>query len=157
MLGKDTQYGQPLFIDNFTSGTAKPMKRNSFSKGTAAGSDYDESWLQGLIMRHPRLLPVDQIEPAFADLVPICMELPTPSGPLDNLLVTRSGGLSIVECKLWRNPGARREVVGQIIDYAKNLPTWSYEELQEAINCAKFLEDANGETPRDLYMLSPIL
>jgi hypothetical protein len=41
-----------------------------------------DAWLHGLIMKHPKLLPIDQIEPAFADLVPICRELPT----------TRSGG-----------------------------------------------------------------
>ena len=27
----------------------------------------------------------------------------------------------LIECKLWRNPEARREVVGQILDYAKVL------------------------------------
>jgi hypothetical protein len=118
-MSKDTQYGCTLFIDDFKAGASKPMKRIHFSKSAAQSADYDEAWLQRLIMAHPRLLPVDQIEPAFADLVPICMELPTPSGYLDNLLVTASGDLALVECKLWRNPEARREVIGQIIDYAK--------------------------------------
>jgi hypothetical protein len=39
-------------------------------------------------MRHPNILPVDQIEPAFANLVAICTELPTPSGFVDNLFLT---------------------------------------------------------------------
>ena len=69
-------------------------------------------------MRHPSLLPVDQIEPAFNTVVPICIELPMKSGFLDNLLVTPAGDLALVECKLWRNPEARREVVAQIIHYA---------------------------------------
>ena len=36
----------------------------------------------------------------------------------------------LVECKLWRNPQARREVVGQILDYAKELSRWSSSDLQ---------------------------
>ena len=80
-----------------------------------------KAWLQRLIMRHPSLLPVDQIEPAFNTLVPVCIELPMQSGYLDNLLVTPTGDLALVECKLWRNPEARREVVAQIIDYAKEM------------------------------------
>jgi hypothetical protein len=38
-----------------------------------------------------------------------------------------------VECKLWRNPQARREVVGQILDYAKELSRWSSSDLQRAV------------------------
>jgi hypothetical protein len=35
--------------------------------------------------------------------------------------------------KLWRNAQARREVIGQILDYAKDLSLWSYEDLEAAI------------------------
>jgi hypothetical protein len=51
--------------------------------------------------------------------VPICTELNTPAGPIDNFMVSPSGLPVLVECKLWRNPEARREVVSQILDYAK--------------------------------------
>jgi hypothetical protein len=40
----------------------------------------------------------------------------------------------LVECKLWRNPEARREVVGQILDYAKVLSRWSFSDLQREVN-----------------------
>ena len=40
------------------------------------------------------------------------------------------------EFKLWRNPHARREVIGQILDYAKDLASWSYEDLQRQISLA---------------------
>jgi len=30
-------------------------------------------------------------------------------------------GFTIGECKLWRNPEARRKAVGQVLDYAKDL------------------------------------
>ena len=51
-------------------------------------------------------------------------ELKTPAGPIDNFMVTPSGLPVLVECKLWRNPEARRQVVGQILDYAKELSRW---------------------------------
>lgn len=60
----------------------------------------------------------------------------TEVGPIDALFVSPSGGITIVEAKLWRNPQARREVVGQIIDYATALSAWSYEALDRASNGA---------------------
>ena len=55
------------------------------------------------------------------------------AGPIDNLLITPSGLPIIVECKLWRNPEGRREVVGQILDYAKELSRWSSSDLQREV------------------------
>jgi hypothetical protein len=49
------------------------------------------------------------------------------------MLVTRTGRIVLLECKLWRNPQARREVVGQILDYAKELARWDYARLQAAL------------------------
>jgi hypothetical protein len=66
--------------------------------------------------------------------VPICTELSTPAGKIDNFLVTPSGLPVLVECKLWRNPEARREVVGQILDYAKELSRWSSSDLQREVS-----------------------
>ena len=81
----------------------------------------------------PQLLPVAEVEPAFGSLISVCVELQTPAGSIDNLYVTETGNLAIVECKLWRNPEARRRVVTQIIDYAHGIATWSYEKLDTAI------------------------
>ena len=58
----------------------------------------------------------------------------TPAGPIDNFLVTPSGFPVLVECKLWRNPEGRREVVGQIIDYAKELSRWTSSDLQREVS-----------------------
>ena len=41
--------------------------------------------------------------------------------------MSAQGRLSIVECKLWRNPEARRAVVTQVLDYAEEIRTWSYD------------------------------
>jgi hypothetical protein len=56
-------------------------------------------------------------------------EVATPSGPIDNLLISRSGQIVVVETKLWRNPEMRREVVAQILDYAAHVRGWHYEDL----------------------------
>lgn len=40
----------------------------------------------------------------------------------------------MVECKLWRNPEGRREVVGQILDYAKELSRFTSSDLQREVN-----------------------
>lgn len=94
---------------------------------------YDESWLQELIRVHPDVLPVAEIEPVFAPLVPIGREVATDSGPIDNLFVSHRGYLVLVETKLWRNPEARREVVAQAIDYGSSLSKWNYERLNESV------------------------
>ncbi len=90
---------------------------------------YTEQWLQKLIFHHPQVLPVNEIDPIFGELIPVCRELSTPVGFLDNLYVNALGMLTLVECKLWRNPEARRKVVGQILDYAQEVSRWSYEDL----------------------------
>ena len=41
-----------------------------------------------------------------------------------------------METKLWRNPEACRLVVAQIIDYAKEMTRWSYEDLVQALRQA---------------------
>jgi hypothetical protein len=92
-----------------------------------------EADIQALIHSHPAVLPIDEIDRAFAEPVPICRELNTPAGPLDNFLVTASGGPVLVECKLWRNPQARREVVAQVLDYAKELARWNAADIDREV------------------------
>jgi hypothetical protein len=46
-----------------------------------------------------------------------------------------------VEAKLWRNPEARRKVIGQILDYAKELSRWNYETLDAAVRRTRRAED----------------
>lgn len=111
--------------------TCRALERLTLKRRGEGG--YDEDWLQELIDQNPSVLPVDEIEPALIPLVSVCRELPVPSGFIDNLLITPDGGLVLVETKLWRNPEARREVVGQVLDYAKDVASWSYEQLERAV------------------------
>jgi hypothetical protein len=123
------QHTTPLYIDRLEpSGTARALDRLSL-----ASKAHDEAWLQELIFRFPQVLPVAEIEPAFGSLVSVCRELPTSAGSIDNLYVTENGNLAIAECKLWKNPQARREVVAQIIDYAHSMAKWSYDDLEDAV------------------------
>jgi hypothetical protein len=93
-----------------------------------------ESDIQSLVHNHPSALPIAEIDPMFAGAIAVCQELQLgTAGRVDNLLITPSGLPVLVECKLWRNPEARREVVGQILDYAKVLNRWSFSDLQREV------------------------
>lgn len=94
--------------------------------------EFTERFVQDLVINHPDVLPAMELDESKTPLVPIGCEIATDVGPIDALFVSPGGGLTVVEAKLWRNPESRREVVGQIIDYAQNLSTWSYERLDQA-------------------------
>lgn len=92
---------------------------------------YDEGWLQNLCYENPTLLPIEEIEPSFAGIVPICRELQTESGACDLIYLNEDGFITIGECKLWRNPEARRQAIGQVLDYAKDLCKWTYQKFEQ--------------------------
>jgi hypothetical protein len=123
--------GSPLWITDAQQ-RANVLKRADLGANAVLGH-YDEAWLQALLHGHPEIFPIDQIEPGFGDLIPLCRELPLPSGFLDNLFVTRDGKLVLVEAKLWRNPEARRTVVAQALDYAAAVFRMSYGELESEV------------------------
>jgi hypothetical protein len=96
-----------------------------------------ESWLQELLFTHPELVPLDRIDPDAGVFVPVCRELPLPgvggSVFVDIFGLTPAGRPVLIECKLWRNPDARRKVVGQILEYAALLQRWTYSDLQSRV------------------------
>lgn len=120
---KQTAYGKPIFLNT----------KNEVSLLTKVDAE-DELAIQELIFNYPQCLPISDIDESYNPVVPVCMELNTTVGPLDILMVSPNGELTIVETKLWRNPEARRKVVAQILDYAKELSNWRYEDLQREIN-----------------------
>ena len=93
----------------------------------------DEARLQEVLFRHADTLPLGEIDPAYNDPVPVCTELGTRAGSVDALYLTPTGRIILAEFKLWRNPDARREVIGQILDYAGVLASWSYDDLERAV------------------------
>jgi hypothetical protein len=96
----------------------------------------DEAWLRDTLFSHPEIIPIGDIDPAFGPLVPLCKELRTEAGTIDAVFINESGRLTIVECKLWRNPQARREVVAQTLHYVSALSAWSYADLQRQVAAA---------------------
>ena len=116
--------GTPVMFD--AGGTPIGLQRVSHSD-----RGFTESFIQDLVFQHPDVLPAVDLDETKTPLVPIGREVATDVGPIDALYVSPSGGITVVEAKLWRNPESRREVVGQIIDYAQNLSTWSYERLDQ--------------------------
>jgi len=133
----ETQYGTPIISPE---GNAEAFELERVPLANSDDDSRPESWIQERIFKHPKLLPIDEIEPVFGPLYPLCRELLTPVGRLDALYVNDRGFLTLVECKLWRNPEARRKVVGQILDYAQALSKWSYEDLDQAV------EDTSGRS-----------
>ncbi len=126
-------YSTPLLIKNkvVTSLTRAPLIRQGSAK------DYDEQWLQNLLFQYPQSLPIADIDDSFLGLVPICREMNTPAGSIDNFYLTPRGKPVILEAKLWRNPEARRKVIGQVLDYAKELTRFNYDALDAAIRAAR--------------------
>jgi len=96
----------------------------------------DEAWLRDTLFANPEIIPTNDIDPAFGPLVPLCKELRTEAGQIDAVFINESGRLTIVECKLWRNPQARREVVAQTLDYVSALASWTYADLQRQVAAA---------------------
>ena len=124
-------YGDLIRVDNST--TPEVLQRVSLGAGASDGG-ISEAELQDLLFGNPQALPLAAIDAAYADAIPVCKELATPSGYVDALYVNHLGRLTITEFKLWRNPQARREVIGQILDYAKDLASWGYEDLQREVS-----------------------
>ena len=119
------QHNKPYIVINDVAHPLQPVE-----------DVFKETWLQDFIFKHSESLPIAEIEPVFGPLIPVCRELRTKAGPIDNLFINKMGLLTLVECKLWKNPEARREVVGQILDYAKEISSWSYDDLEAAIRAA---------------------
>lgn len=127
-----------------------PLVRNAPSVGESPTSvsapAYDERWLRDLLFRHPELIVADR-DHGLGDIVPLCCELPLPRAGgtvfADLLGVSRSGRLVVIECKLWRNPQARREVLAQILEYAALLRHWSFGDLSSTLRRKLTLVDPN--------------
>ena len=128
-------YGDLIRVDTGNGAAPEVLQRVPLGSGTSSGG-VDEATLQDLLFQFPQALPIATIDPAYAPAVPICRELALPAGYADALYVNHLGRLTLAEFKLWRNPQARREVIGQILDYAKDLASWGYEDLQRQVSLA---------------------
>jgi len=107
-----------LYMDD---GNVRPIESSKFE---------EEAVLQTYLEEHPDLLPLHEIEDNPAPLVTIGREVSVPSGSIDLLFVDTKGVLTIVETKLAKNPEVRREVIGQIIEYASFVSQWDAQQVE---------------------------
>ena len=135
MSGSRDAYGPLIALDPEDGAPAEKLTRVPLRASVAEGG-VKEKFFQEQLFRFPEALPIQDIDPAYAGAVPVCQELGTDAGPLDALYVNHLGRLTLAEFKLWRNPEARRTVVGQILDYAKELASWGYQDLQSKVSLA---------------------
>jgi len=133
-LSSGSRHAAPVFVRKDGGGIVplelRPLGRTEFDGGRR------EEFVQTLVHDRPEVIPTADIEPAFTPLISICTELPTAAGFLDNLWITPEGGIVLGECKLVRNPQARREVVAQALDYARAIARWHFEDLEGAVRIA---------------------
>ncbi len=90
--------------------------------------------LQTFLLEHAELMPLDEIAQDTPPLLCIGFEVRTSDGSQDLLYVDKSGMLTIVETKLKRKNEVRREVVGQILEYAADTSMWSVSDLEDRAN-----------------------
>jgi hypothetical protein len=128
------QHTTPLIIKDET---VEKLERVSLN-----AKDYDENWVQKICFENPSILPFEEIEPSFGGMISICRELTVDSGSIDLVYVNELGFITIGECKLWRNPEARRKVIGQVLDYAKDLSKWDYSKFEK--ECLKSRNNAEN-------------
>jgi hypothetical protein len=118
--------GNPCVI---TGGTGNPR----YQKLHVLRKDEIESeeCLQRLLHEEPWILPVSSIDSRIeGSIISLGREISVPSGSIDNLFISSSGYLVLVETKLRRSPEARRQVVAQILDYAYQVSQWAYQDIQ---------------------------
>jgi hypothetical protein len=122
---------RPISILN---GTASELTRITNSK---EDFNYNESWLQEVIHKNPQTYPIESNLNGEMKFISLGREINTGAGYIDVLLLNSDGELIIIETKLWKNPEKSRTVLAQIIDYAKELNKWSFDDLNNAVLLAQ--------------------
>jgi hypothetical protein len=131
-------WAHPVVIDRLV----KPTRVSRLEQRSANATDgsYKEALLQELVRSTPECLPIEDIEPAFVGVRSVCAELPLKRDGkerfADNLLISPSGHICLVECKLWSNAEADRDVLAQLIDYAASLAELDYDGLSDRVRTA---------------------
>lgn len=102
--------------------------------------DNEDLELQRILERNPSLIPGEQINPINPRrwlVVKREMPVPDPSTGIDRwsidlFLVDQDGMPTFVECKRYKDTRAKREVVGQMLEYAANgHHYWSKEDMMQ--------------------------
>lgn len=111
-----------LLVDG---GKVTPLNKTEFT---------GEGKLQDYLEEYPTLIPLADIVEGTSDLICIGREVGAGSGSIDLLCIDKDGLLTVVETKLRRNREARREVIGQIIEYASYVSQWTADDVYRIAN-----------------------
>lgn len=84
-------YGEFVQVEG---GAGTPQLWQRLPLGDTGGRN--EAWLRDLLHANPLLIPIGDIDPSFGPLIPVCTELRTPAGPIDNVFIDRHGRLTLV-------------------------------------------------------------
>ena len=106
-----------LLIDG---GKVTPLSETEFT---------GEGKLQDYLEEYPTLIPLADIVEGASDLICIGREVAAGPGSIDLLCIDKDSLLTVVETKLRRNREARREVIGQIIEYASYVSQWTADDV----------------------------
>lgn len=137
--------GHPYLIENLPERRGSRLRRIDPRKG-----EFDERWLQDILIKYPDLLPTAEIEPVFHPLLVIGREVQVARGRIDVLYISTSGYPVIVETKLWRNPESRREVVAQVLDLSLAFSKWDYDTLEKQAQLFTAKSEDKGLSLREL-------
>jgi hypothetical protein len=133
-----------IFIQTVNEGlNVKVLVRKQKEKGwiSLASEGYSgEAHLQEILFRDPDIVPVEDIS-SDTELSPIKLmlkEVGLPgSGATDLVGIDKNGNIYIIETKLARNPEVRRQVIGQILEYAAFLHEKGLDWLDDVVKKQK--------------------
>ncbi len=105
----------------------------------------NEVMLQDLVRDNPEILPFDDLGDDTAPLLIVGRETALANGYADVIGVDENGLVTIIECKLDRNPEAKRKVIGQVLGYGAYVWGMTYEIFDSQVARAYF---ESAECPR---------
>lgn len=144
------RYGHPVIVGGDEPVVHLRGEQIPLDVKTGERPEFDEGWLQELVFKHPEILSVGEIEPAFDDPVALAREMPVDGGSVDAVFLNSRGYMTVVETKLFRNQEARSDVVGQTIQYLTEIARWDVGGLAKHIAHAP-IRAFTGTTSEALY------
>lgn len=139
----------PLLVDNLRNPErVKLLSAVAREKLEDGRRPFYETLFQNLIHWQPECLPIGDIEPRFSGQKAVCRALPLSrggrGGVIDNLLVSASGRICLVECTLMQNGAGGKEIARKIQNCISAFSRLGYDPLVAAIKKTK---DASGDDP----------
>lgn len=115
----------------------------------------NESALQNILYKSPEIIPIEKLGENLLKPRLFIKEAGLPgSGNTDLIGIDEKGGITIIECKLAVNREIRRQVIGQVLEYAAYLWHMSYDQFDNVCrkaedwadkSLAHVIKEKNGE------------